>query len=155
MRYDHECQECGQRLGWDAVWVQTHSEEYHQRRSAALYGAASRLLDRYLNLRVKEAQEAVQGLVVIHTVSRVYQGLRYTSTVTRMFWDELDSGHCAMDRNWLLRHLRENASEGAKREYGVDVNPATWKQRTVEPPRPTLEMQTQLDNLRRHTGAIL
>lgn len=149
-----ECEECGLRLGSDAVWRQTHSQAYHQGRSAALCGAVSGLLGRYLNLRLKEAQAHAQGLVVIHTVSRVYRRLGYTSTVTRTFWDELDSGNCAMDREWLLRHLREEASDSAKWMHGVDVNPATWKQRVAEPPRQDWEAQAELDALGRHTGAI-
>lgn len=60
--------------------------------------------------------------------SGVYRGLSTWHTVTREFWDELGEpgAFMNMDRDWLLAHLRESASEYARRVWGVEVNPATW-----------------------------
>lgn len=127
------CPECGRPEIWSGMSWTPHAQEAHDRARRRLCGTIGRQLGRYLNLRVREAEAHAQGLVVIHTVSEVYRGLGLTSTVTRTFWEELGGPEAfmRMDRAWLLRHLREDATEMAKAQYGVDVNPATWRQRVV------------------------
>lgn len=94
----------------------------------ALCGAIARLLDREVQHRLRAAQAAAQGLVGVSMRSGVYRGLSTWHTVTREFWDELgESGaFMNMDREWLLAHLRESASDFTRCLWGVEVNPATW-----------------------------
>lgn len=54
-------------------------------------------------------------------------------TITREFWDELHEPG-GMTREWLLRHLRGTATDMARWQYGVEVNPATWTQKVYDSP---------------------
>jgi hypothetical protein len=125
-----ECPECGQPLAWAGTGWAAHTDRYHEGVRRRLYGAVRRLVDQVVRDQALVAQAGARGLVGIRAVSGVYRGLVMWHDITEEFWDELGEADAfmTMDREWLLRHLRESASDAARWKYGVDVNPATWRQ---------------------------
>lgn len=135
------CPECGVRrleLSRFRAQYQEHTQEAHERHRVRLYGAVARLLNQVSRDRLLVSQAGAQGLAGIRAVSGVYRGLVVWHTVTREFWDELGEkdAFMGMTREWLLRHLRGSASDCAKWKYGVEVNPATWRQKVYDGRQP-------------------
>lgn len=126
-----DCSGCGGMLAWGGMsWVE-HTPEHHAGVRRRLLTGMTRVLDQELRNRTLVQEAHWKGLVGIRADSGVYRGLMIWHTVTREFWDELDGADAfmSMNREWLLRHLRESASDCARWKYGVEVNPATWRQR--------------------------
>lgn len=133
-RREVNCPECGQPQVWGGMSWTPHTQEAHGGARRRLLGAVARLLDQEVRNSLLVTQAGTQGLVGIRADSGVYRGLTMWHTVSREFWDELGEGDAfmGMTREWLLRHLRGSASDGARWKYGVEVNPATWRQRVYD-----------------------
>lgn len=126
-----DCPECDEPMDWAGMSREPHTQARHDGARRRLYGAIARLLDQEVRNGFLVAQAASQDLVGIRMNSGVYRGLVMWNTISRDFWDELGEPG-GLDREWLLRHLRGQASDCAKWKYGVDVNPATWSHKIYD-----------------------
>lgn len=115
------CPECGEPLLWAGMdWAQ-HTQERHDVARRRLLGAARLQMGYEKGLRLWRAENATQSLVGIRWRNGVYPGWQTESrsAIPGDAWDTLD-------REYLLRMMREGLAGLFEDRHGVKINQATW-----------------------------
>lgn len=123
-----DCPECGGALVWGGMGWTPHTDLGHRILRRALLKSAVKQLTRLHDLKEWELHLVAGRFVGIRWRNGVYPGWE-SETRSQIPYEAWD----ALDRDYLLRMMREGLSGLFEDWHGIVVNQATWFHKIYDP----------------------